>query len=115
MPKRKVKKKKTSKKIRKIRKTTRKKPTVVNVDFVNQKIPAVIRKAGYDKKKLNILLGYLTFFIVAFVLSSILYSASATEFNESLFFMLALIFGAFSITLLIVLLIYVFMRVMSSK
>jgi hypothetical protein len=117
MPKRKSKKKKTSKKTKKSRKknkTTRKKPTVVNVSLVNEKrIPAVVKKAGYNRRKLNILLGYLIFFVVAFVLTGILYSASVTDFNKNLFFMLSLIFGAFSITLLIVLLIYVFMRVMS--
>jgi len=111
------KKKKTSKKIkktRKKRKITRKKPAVVHVDLVNEKrIPTSIKKVGYSKRKLNILLGYLTFFIVVFVLTGVLYSVSVTSFNKKLFFMLSLIFGAFSITLLIVLLIYVFLRILN--
>lgn len=102
-------KKKISKKTKK--KVTRKKKAV---NIVREaEIPASIQKIGYSRKKLNILLGYLTFFIILFVVSAILYSVAVTEFYLSLFFMLALIFGAFSITLLIVLLIYVFLKVLN--
>ena len=109
MPRKKAK-KKTSKKTKK---KARKKTKPVVVKLVDRKIPANIEKIGYSRKKLNLILGYLTFFVIGFVLSAILYSVSVSEFYNSLFFMLALIFGAFSITLLVVLLIYVALRVMS--
>ncbi len=106
-----AKKRKSSKKSRK----SRKKPTIVKVisadEFISE-IPASIQKIGYTQRKLNILLGNLLFFIILFVFSAILYSITSIEFYDTLFFLLALVFGALSIALLIVLLIFVFLKIL---
>jgi len=74
-----------------------------------------VRKPDYDGRKLRLVLGNLLFFIIIFVLSTILYTISAADFYKSLFFMLSFIFGIFSIALLMVLLVFVFIRVMNNK
>ena len=74
-----------------------------------------VRKPDYDGRKLRLVLINLMFFIIVFVLSTILYTVSSTDFYKSLFFMLSFIFGVFSIALLIVLLVFVFLRVMNNK
>ena len=63
-------------------------------------------------RKINIVLGNLLLFIILFVLSSVLYIASTTDFYQTLFFLLSLIFGALSIAFLIVLLVLIFLRVL---
>jgi len=75
----------------------------------------VVKKHDYDGRKLKIVLGNLLLFIILFVLSSLLYTVSTTDFYQSLFFMLSLIFGVFSIALMMVLLIFVFMRAINNK
>lgn len=105
--------KKTKKTVSKKSKTKSKKISKVK-KAVSEPIKALrIKKIDYSKRKLNIVLGNLTFFVIIFVLSTILYSISKTEFYLSLFFMLSLIMGVFSIALLIVLLIFVFMKFMN--
>jgi hypothetical protein len=106
-------KKKTSK--TKKKKTVRKKKPAKVVapvkSIVRQSRRALnIRRDDYNRKKLNLVLVNLTFFIVLFVVSAIFYSVSTTAFYISLFFMLSLIMGVISIALLIVLLIFVFLK-----
>lgn len=74
-----------------------------------------IKKPDYDRRKLRLVLGNLMFFIIVFVVSTILYTISMVEFYKSLFFMLSFVFGVFSIALLIVLLIFVFLRLVNNK
>lgn len=74
-----------------------------------------VKKYDYDGRKLKIVIGNLLLFIILFVFSSLLYTVSTTDFYQSLFFMLSLIFGVFSIALMMVLLIFVFMRVLNNK
>ncbi len=108
----------TRKKVAK--KATRKKPVkkktnvmkVTSVKGISKKSVKGLRarKVGYNKRKLNVVLGNLSFFVILFVVSTILYSISTTEFYLSLFFMLSLIMGVFSVAFLIVFLIFMFLK-----
>ena len=110
-------KKKASKKTKRTKKVKRtaKKSRVVKAspvqNAIRQSVKAIkIRKQDYNKRKLSLVLGNLTFFVILFVVSTILYSISTSAFYVSLFFMLSLVMGVFSIALLIVLLVFVFLK-----
>jgi len=104
--------KKTKKKAR----TSKKKTVVIPRSFGKAiEKSLTVRKPDYDGRKLRLVLGNLMFFVIIFVVSSLLYTVSATEFYKSLFFMLSFIFGIFSVTLMVVLLIFVLLRVVNNK
>ena len=109
--------KKTKKKPKKVKRVAKKPKRAVKASNVQKAIKksamaVQIKKEDYNRRKLSLVLGNLTFFVILFVVSTILYSISTTVFYTNLFFMLSLVMGVFSIALLIVLLIFVFLKFM---
>jgi hypothetical protein len=107
--------KKTTKKT--VKKKTKKEPVSTFEDiggFERSFRPAIRVRAvkPSPSRKMNIVLGNLLLFIILFVFSSVLYVVSTGEFYINLFFLLSLIFGALSLTFLIILLILVFLKVL---
>ena len=65
--------------------------------------------ARYNKKKFDLVLKNLIFFVILFIVSLALYNVSGKGF-ENLFFLLSLIFGFVSVAFLIVLLIFLILK-----
>ena len=63
-------------------------------------------------KKINLVFKNLIFFAILFVLSRILYAVSGNQTYENLFLLLSIIFGFVGVAFLIVLLIFLFLKVM---
>ena len=66
----------------------------------------------FNQNKFNTIIRTLLFFIILFVINLVLYSVTAVEFWNNLFFLLMVVFGFVSIALLIVFLIYAFSRIL---
>lgn len=63
-------------------------------------------------KKINLVFKNLIFFAILFVLSRILYAVSGSETYENLFLLLSIVFGFVGVAFLIVLLIFLFLKIM---
>ena len=63
-------------------------------------------------KKINLVLKNLILFVILFVLSGILYAVSGSEIYKNLFLLLSIIFGFVGVAFLIVLLIFLFLKIM---
>jgi membrane glycosyltransferase len=62
-------------------------------------------------KKFNLVLTNLFVFVMLFVASSLLYLVSNNAFYDSVFYLLAILFGFISVAFLITFLVFVFLRV----
>jgi hypothetical protein len=105
-------------KVRRVRKSvskSKKEPVVPTFEDIGDfpvKQAIRVRAVPSSQRKINLVLGNLLFFIILFVLSSLLYIVSNGDFYKTLFFLLSLIFGGMSLAFLIALLVLVFLRVL---
>ena len=67
---------------------------------------------GATKNKMSVIIKNLVMFIILFVASLGLYSISSEELYSNLFLLLSIIFGFITISFLLVLLIFVFFRIL---
>ena len=103
MAKRKSVKKKVSKKVKIVKAKPKRK--------VTKKI-RVRKEVQPTKKKFSLVFKNLVFFVIFFVLSLILFTASSKEIFENLFLLLAIIFGFIALSFFIVLLVLWFLKLM---
>ncbi len=71
----------------------------------------VVKNPSNLKRRFGIALRNLILFLIMFVVSYGLYSASSSDLMINLFFLLSVIFGFVSLAFLLVLLIFVFMKI----
>jgi len=78
-----------------------------------QSVKSVKSSSPNLKRRLGIALRNFGLFLIMFLVSWGLYSASETDLMINLFFLLSVLFGFVTLAFLLVLLIFVFMKVMS--
>ncbi len=76
------------------------------------KKPITKKRVDVSKKKFNIIIRNLILFAILFILSLVLYSVSEKEIFTNFFFLFLVIFGFIFLAFLIVLLVFVFLRLL---
>lgn len=115
--------KKTSKK-NSVSKKTNKKPVSSktknkvsnkNISKKTKGIGSAKITSRYYNQKFNLVLRNLVLFVILFISSLVLYNISLQEFYQNLFSLFSFIFGFVSLGLIIVLLIFLFLRLFKDK
>ena len=97
------------KKVKKVIGKSAKKVSKKTIKKVVSKPKKLVR---FGKKKFHLVLKNLILFAILFILSLVIYNVSNNEIYSDLFFLLSMIFGFVAVAFLIILLVFLFMRVM---